>query len=213
MKRFQIAVLVFCVCGMLSVPEKARAQFAPTLTVSAGYSNLQLGKPGNLFYTHDGTYLDVDALWSLPVVPVRIGIGLSGSDYWRRESDSFQLNNGFYDDDRPRSEVGMFAIEPRVSLHLGGYHGLFVEPSLGAGLLINSYSIDQVSTSNGNTYLNTQDHTGAAFELRPGIQLGYSWPFISAGVEASYMHAVGDFGGLGHNAQEGRLGAFIKFNF
>ncbi len=214
MKRCSVLSLVCSFCCVLALAGNARAQFAPTLTASAGYSNVQMEKAGTLSYSHDGTYLDVDALWSLPFIPVRLGIGLSGSDYWQRESNSYQVNNGFYyDGDGPRSEVAMFEIEPRIALHLGGYHGPFIEPSVGVGLLINSYSIDQVSTSNGNTYINTTDHTGAAFDVRPGIQAGYSWPFISAGVEASYMYAVGDFGGLGHNAQELRIGAFIKFNF
>jgi hypothetical protein len=216
MRRFSVIALVVCVGWVLLTARPAAAQLLvpPSLTAAVGYSNLQTQKATDLFYNHNGTYLDVDAAWSLPLLPLDLGIALTGSDYYERESSSLPSNSGYYPYDRMRSNLSLFEIEPRLGLHLGGSTGLYIEPRIGAGLLINSYGIDQATTNNdGTTSLDTQYHTGAAFEVRPAIQIGYSWPFISAGVEASYMYATGDFGGLGHSAREGRIGGFIKFTF
>ena len=104
-------------------------------------------------------------------------------------------------------------MEPRAGVRLGRDTGFFATPRVGAGLLIDSYSIDQSFNSNGATYLTRRDHDGAAFEVRPAVKAGYSWGYLAAGAEVSYMYAVGDFGGLGHHAQEFRLGAFVSFSF
>ncbi len=216
MKRFSLIAFAACVWLGMFGTQTARALLAPpSLTAAVGYSNLQTEKAGSLFYDHDGTYLDVDAAWSLPLIPVHIGIGLTDSEYYERESSPLTSGGNFYYDydNDLRSEVDLFAIEPRIGVHLGGEYGLYADPQLGVGLLIDSYWIDQASSFGGNTYINTDHHTGAAFEVRPTIEVGYSWPFISAGVNASYMYARGDFGTLGREAREGRIGAFVKFTF
>jgi hypothetical protein len=79
--------------------------------------------------------------------------------------------------------------------------------------LINSYSVDEQFNNNGNTYIDTQHHSGAGFELRPAIQAGYNWGPVTLGVDASYMYCWGDFGDFGHHAQEFRIGGFLKFVF
>jgi hypothetical protein len=100
-------------------------------------------------------------------------------------------------------------------LHLGGGRGFFAVPRIGAGLLVSSYEVDQLSTNNYNgvTYITTDRHTGAAFEVRPAIRAGYSWRYVSAGVDASYMYSWGNFGAFGRNAHEYRIGLFVNFNF
>jgi len=80
-------------------------------------------------------------------------------------------------------------------------------------LLINSYSIDNVSQSATSVHFSTEDHTGIAFEIRPAVQAGYSWGPGEVGAEISYMSAWGDFGDLGNKAQEFRAGAFYTVKF
>jgi hypothetical protein len=209
------------VCSLLLAAVTASAQIlivspAPDFTVSAGYSNLQTQTANNLFHSHDGGYLDTDAAWTLPlVVPLQVGIGLTTSGYWDRRSIDIAAvsSDYYYPFDHLYSDVDMLELEPRVGVRLGGRTGFFAVPRLGAGLLIDSYAIDETSNFNGTTYIDTRYHTGAGVEIRPAIEAGYSWGFVGAGIDASYMYSWGDFGGLGHKAQEYRLGAFIRFSF
>jgi hypothetical protein len=207
--------------GLLFTALTASAQVfvspAPTLTISTGYSNVQTQRANDLFYTHDGAYVDFDASWRLPVVvPLQAGIGITGSGYWDRQS-IFNANNngGYYDNyDHLYSDLGFFEIEPRLGFRFGASQGFFITPRAGAGLLISNYAVDQAFTDNaGNTYINTVYHTGAAFELRPAVQAGYAFGPFSAGVEGSYMWSWGNFGGFGRHAEEYRVGAFFKFTF
>jgi hypothetical protein len=173
-------------------------------TVSTGYSNLHVSHAApNFNYNKDGGYLDGDVNALLPTNPrLLLGVGVGGS--WHYESDYFYGPN--YVVFGPSSDVGLFNLEGRIGLPISGRgSGLFLLPRLGAGLLIDDYAID--------TPFYTQYHTGAAFEVRPNLQAGYSWGYGSAGVEVSYMWAWGDFGSLGNNAQELRAGVFIRFRF
>jgi hypothetical protein len=190
----------------------------PDVTVSAGYSHLDMQRTNNLFYDHSGAYVDADFAWWLPtVVPLQAGIGFTGSGYAERESISFADTSNFYDpyNQHLYSDLGLFELEPRLGLHFGGDRGFFCVPRIGAGLLISSYDVDQLRTdgSNDETYIDTNRHTGAAFEIRPAIRAGYSWRFVSAGVEGSYMYSWGNFGAFGRHAQELRAGLFLKFTF
>jgi len=80
---------------------------------------------------------------------------------------------------RLESDLGFVSLEARAALPISfGRHGgtgFFVVPKIGAGLLIDSYGIDNAYNSGGFTYLHTSYHDGAAFDIRPGIQAGYSW--------------------------------------
>jgi len=215
-----LSLAVFLSVLFLSaIGAKAQILFLPTpaLTVSTGYSNLETERATNLFYTHDGSYIDVDAAFNLPLpvlFPIQAGLGATASGQWDRESfviPSSTSNFSPYSD--LYSNVGFFELEPRLGMRIGGGNGFYVLPRIGAGLLIDSYAIDQSSTSGGVTYIDTTYHTGAAFEIRPDIQVGYKCGFLSAGLETNYMWAWGDFGGLGRRAQEFRVGAFLKFSF
>jgi hypothetical protein len=186
----------------------------PGVGVSAGYSYVQFQRANNVFYPHSGGYADADVEWRLPtMVPLQAGVGLTGSGYEERRR-IYAPNGGdlyYYDPyERLYSDTGLFEIEPRIGVPLRTPIGFFAVPRVGAGLLVDSYSIDQVQTYSGTSYIDTEHHTGAAFELRPAIQAGYSIGPVAAGVEASYMYAWGDFGGLGRHAQEYRIGAFVR---
>jgi hypothetical protein len=222
MRPTYFSVLATLLVGVFVLIQDSSAQVVvtvsqPTLTVSTGYSNVEMQKTGNLFYDHSGPYVDADIAWTLRLpVPLQVGIGATGSGYWDRENIDLtsSSNNFYYPYDHLYSDLGFFELEPRVGIRLGGRTGFFIMPRAGAGLLVNSYGIDRSFTdSSGNTYIDTDYHTGAAFEVRPAIQAGYDFGFLSAGVEGSYMWSWGDFGGFGHHAQEYRVGAFLKFDF
>jgi hypothetical protein len=187
---------------LLAITLLASVSFAQegAWTISGGYSNIHFSHAASNFtYNHDGGYLDGDVNALLPGNPrLLVGVGISGSWYYE---DNYFYNNNFYYYG-PSSSVGLFSIEGRLGVPISSRAtgGFFLLPRIGAGLLISDYWIDT-------------PFTGAAFELRPNIQAGYSWGWGSAGAEFSYMWAWGDFGSLGSNAQEWRAGAFIRFRF
>ncbi len=186
-------------------------------TISVGYANLHTSELNGLFYDRDGVYLDGDVAWKLPRPnpPFLIGFGFGGSGYFQSQNVVFPINSNFNGQTTLYSDVGLFEIEPRIAITLWSpwMRGLFLRPRLGAGLLVDSYGIDNIFQSNGTTFIGTQYHTGAAIEVHPNVQAGYSWGAGSVGVEAGYMPAWGDFGGLGHRAQEIRVGLFFNWLF
>lgn len=202
MKKLITIVAVLLTAGV------CRAQNA-AWTVSAGYSNFNVAhQTQGVFYSKDGGYVDGDVSWLVtpPPVPVLLGAGLSVSGFY--ENEYIFTPNGYYFDERLTSNVSLVALEGRIGvpITLGRRaRGWFILPRFGAGLLIDDYAIDHV--------FGTDYHTGAAFEVRPSIQVGYSFGFWSLGAEASYMAAWGDFGRLGDNAQEIRAGVFARFKF
>lgn len=188
-------------------------------TVSAGYSNVQISHNAGPFYSRDGGYVDGEVLWRLPTqhVPLLLGGGVSGSGYYDFERIPVTFSDGTPGHVRLESDLGFFSIEARAAVPFSfarhGDRGFFVMPKVGAGLLIDSYGIDNIVSSGGLDYIHTSWHDGAAFDIRPGIQAGYSWGWGSAGLDASYMAGFGDFGRLGSIAQEVRIGAFFRVKF
>jgi hypothetical protein len=192
---------------ILALASSASMSFAQqgSWTVSAGYSNVQFSHASPGFnYNHDGGYLDGDVNALLPGNPrLLLGAGIGGS--WHYET--YTLSGPGYVIYGPSSNVGLFNIEGRLGVPISSKAtgGFFILPRIGTGLLIQDYWID--------TPFYTAYHTGAAFELRPCIQTGYSWGSGSVGAEVSYMWAWGDFGNLGSSAQELRAGVFLRFRF
>ena len=186
------------------------------ISLSVGYAHAY-GTSNQLFHDKDGAYVDGDFAWKLPVepVPVSIGFGLTGSGYFdSRDLGGYSNGYGYgYYDNNAYSDVGFFEFEPRVSMTFWStlLRGVFVKPRFGLGVLIDNYAIDEVNNNDG--YIDTHYHTGAAFEIRPAVQVGYTWGFGSAGIEGSYMPAWGDFGRLGSSIQELRVGGFFTVRF
>lgn len=210
-------VLAAMVCLLAST--WAHGQIS-SYTISAGYSNIQISHNAGLFYSRDGGYADGEVLWRLPNIsfPLLLGGSISGSSYGESEHVPVTFTDGTPGFVRLYSDQGLVAFEGRAAVPFSfgsrGDTGFFVVPKLGAGLLIDTYAIDRiVPSSNGLDYIHTSWHDGAAFDIRPGIQGGYSWGWGSAGIEASYMAAFGDFGRLGSIAQEVRIGAFFRVKF
>ena len=207
--------LLLVAAVVLSAP-LAVAQNA-AFTVSGGYSNIQLGHSNGLFYQRSGGYLDGDVLWRVPDLsyPLLLGVGASGSGHYDSRDTFVTFNDGTAGDARLYSDLGFFTVEGRAALpiRIPGTRGFFVMPRIGAGLLIDSYSIDRFSNAGGFTFIDTDYHDGAAFEIRPALQAGYAWDWGSVGAEVSYMAAWGDFGRFGSKAQEVRAGVFVRVRF
>jgi hypothetical protein len=189
-----------------------------SFTVSSGYSNVQISHNAGPFYSRDGGYVDGEFMWRIPArFPLLLGASVSGSSYFDFEHVDATFSDGTTGRARLESDLGFAALEGRAALpisfgHEGG-RGFFIVPKIGVGLLIDSYSIDSASNFGGFTSFETSYHDGAAFDVRPGLQAGYSWGWGSAGAEVSYMAAFGDFGRLGSIAQEIRAGAFFRIKF
>jgi hypothetical protein len=177
-------------------------------------------KVGGLFFDKDGEYIDGNFAFRLPGSPVPIfaGVGISASGYWdSQSSDIFFVNNNYYgSNSNLYSDVEMIEAEPRLAIKLWipGAPGFYIRPQIGAGLLVDNYSVDTVQTTVSNfSYIHTLYHTGAAFEIRPDIQAGWSFGRASFGVDFSYMAAWGGFGQMGDVIQELRAGVFARFRY
>lgn len=195
----------------------ASAQYGD-FSLSGGYSHLFPDHTGGLFFDKDGEYVDANFAFRIPdvAVPVYAGLGLSGSGYWESQDGPYFINNnGFGYNERLYSDVENFEIEPRlaVKLVIPGLRNFYVRPQIGAGLMINNYSVDQAQTANNVVFINTLYHTGAAFEIHPNVEAGWQLGPGSIGFELGYLAAWGGFGGLGSNVQELRVGVFGRFRF
>lgn len=190
-----------------------------SFTISAGYSNIQISHNAGLHYTRDGGYADGEYMWRLPTqnFPLLLGGSISGSTYNDWDHIPVTFADGTPGRVRLESDLGLVSLEARAAVPFSfarnGDAGFFVVPKIGAGLLIDTYAIDHIASSGGFQFVHTSYHDGAAFDIRPGIQGGYSWGWGSAGIEASYMAGFGDFGRLGSIAQEVRIGAFFRMKF
>jgi hypothetical protein len=216
MRRFDATVVVFaCFVLVSSAAGTARAQ--GFFTFSAGYSHVELPDAGDLLHGKDGPYIDMDFAARVPQqsLPILVGMGITGSGYFDSADETFRLSPTTVATATLYSDVGFFELEPRVAVAFysqpRSMSGAFIRPRLGAGLLINSYSIDHVTESVSQIHFTTLHHTGVAFEIRPSVQVGYAWGPGELGVELSYMAAWGDFGDLGSKAQEFRAGVFYTF--
>jgi hypothetical protein len=128
----------------------------------------------------------------------------------------YQNNGGdFFGTTNLYSDVEMISIEPRLAVRLviPGLRNFYIRPQIGAGLLISNYSVDSAQPVGGITFIQTFYHTGAAFDIRPDVEAGLSWGRTSFGMDFSYMAAWGDFGKMGNDIQELRVGAFVRFKY
>jgi hypothetical protein len=173
------------------------------LNIAGGYSNVIFDHTGGLNYNRDGGYIDFGANFNLPGTrPIVLGADMTATGTF----DSYNVN--FQD---LYSEITMVALEGRAELPLAfnQNQGLFFTPRIAAGPLLDDFYA-QLPFS---TY---HHHTGVAFELRPGMKVGYRFlpgGTASVGLDASYMAAWGDFGNFGSFGQEVRVGAFFSWRF
>jgi hypothetical protein len=188
------------------------AQVRPSFSLSAGYSNIQIQNTANyLHYNRDGGFLDGEFGATFGGRPAAFFVGFGASVAYHYNTENFHYTDNFgnhFTVYGTTSYVGFYNFEGRIGVPLTftasrrDPRGFFLYPKVGAGLLVSDYGID--------TRFGTEYHSGAAFDIRPAIQAGYTWGPGSAGIEASYMWAWGDFGNLGDRAQEARIGAFFR---
>jgi hypothetical protein len=201
---------------VLGLTISAALAFGDT-TFSGGYSHIYPQGNSGLTFNKDGAYIDGDFSWRLPgQIPFMAGFGLTWNGTWGSENVQLLSNNGlFLNNYWLYSDIDNFAFEPRLALKLRvpGLPGLEIRPRIGAGPMFTYYSIDNAQTFNNVTFFNTFYHSGAAFEVRPDIQVGYGYGGVSFGADFSYSAAWGSFGQLGDEMQEFRAGAYVRFRY
>jgi hypothetical protein len=206
-----LAALVLC-SSMVSAQ-------ALDFSLSGGYSHMFPQKSGSLFFDRDGEYLDANFAFQIPdvVVPLYAGLGVGASGYWESHDGPFVFNNNnsFGYTSSLYSDTEMIEVQPRLALKLviPGLRGFYIRPQIGAGLLIDNYSVDQANVVNDIAFFHTLQHTGAAFDIRPDVEAGWSLGRTSIGVDLSYMAGWGGFGQMGNTMQEFRAGVFARFRY
>jgi hypothetical protein len=91
--------------------------------------------------------------------------------------------------------------------------GPYVAAKLGAGLLIADYWATSVVQRPAGVFFDSDGDTAFAFEVRPGVQLGYCGGKWALGAEVSEMWAWGDFDQLGDQLNELRVGFFFTLRY
>ncbi len=204
--------------GLVVFSAMASAQYMD-FAFTGGYSHMFPQKNGVLFFDKDGAYVDGNFAYRLPgsPVPIYAGFGVSASGYWDSESSNifFLNNNGFGYNQNLYSDVEFFEAQPRLAIKLliPGLRGFYIRPQIGAGLLVSNYSVDTVQTINNVSFIHTLYYTGAAFDIRPDVEAGWSFGRTSFGMDLSYMAAFGGFGQMGDVMQEFRVGLFARFRY
>jgi len=198
----KVFVFIFALLALVSF------SFAQSIYwgASTGYSNLYFSRPASGYqYERDGGYIDGDVMFALPTrFPLLVGAGFDGCFHY--QSEDFRDHDFFFFRGQT-TDVGLFSFEARAALPLQSPRipRLFVVPKIGAGLLVDSYSIDLP--------FETEYHSGAAFGVRPGVQAGYAWDRVAVGAEVSYLIGWGDFGHLGNQARDLHAGVFVNIRY
>jgi len=182
-------------------------------TFSVGYARLE-ASGGESLDGVDGYYFDTDfAFRSNPAKPLFVGFGLGGS-YFHEERDE-NLDTLLPTEVEVDAAVSTFYIEPRLTYVLlpKKDKGPFVAGRLGAGLLIADYWATRVVERPSGFFVDSDGDTTFAFEVRPGVQLGFCGGKWVVGAEVSEMWAWGDFNRLGDQLNEFRVGGFFTLRY
>jgi hypothetical protein len=194
-------------------PSRRPAPWRGFFTISGGYSNVTFNGNSAIPYSHDGGYIDFAGYTPIPNSDALIaGLGLTWSGYWNDYSVTYRVPP-FYT--TYSGDISMFEIEGRIGYQIGARsgRGIYILPRIGAGLLIDNYTVGRPYYGYSYFYGSYISYTGLAFEIRPDIELGYRINNFNIGCEASYMAAWGDFGKLGSMAQEARVGVVLGFRY
>jgi hypothetical protein len=200
-----------------TVPAEPPPPFNPStsFTFSAGYANLNSSGGKTLLDDVDGYYFDTEFSHRLkPDSPLWAGISFNGS-YFHQEKDRNVSGTLLPTEVDVDAALSTFCIEPRLTFVLlpKKPRGPYVAGKLGAGLLIADYWATGVVERPGGFFVNSEGDTTFAFEVRPGVQLGYSGGPWVVGAEAYEMWAWGDFNGLGDQLNELRVGVFFTLRY
>ena len=208
MRWIPFVALIFVACGVTFAQ--------PVFDVSGGYSHLSIRNPQNLLIDKDGGYIDGEFGFHVyGDFPLVLGAGIDLSDFFKSQDVTVPIGGGLFATTTDYSDFGCATFEGRAAMPImfGADRGFFVEPRVGAGLLWESYTIDNFNSNGGTTNFFTDYHDGLGFEVRPGVKCGYSWGPGAVGVEAAYMAGWGELGAFGSRLQELQLGAFFSWRF
>jgi len=186
-----------------------------SFTFSGGWSRLETDGD-SLVDGEDGYYFDFDFAGRPKTnSPLWLGVGFGGSYF--EQSEETEVNGGaiptFVEVD---AALSLFTIEPRLTYVLlpRKDRGLYLAGRIGAGLLIADYWVTQVVQRPLGFFVDGDEDTVAAFEVRPAAQIGYCGGNWVVGAEVSQMWAWGDFGdALGDQITELRAGFFFTLRY
>jgi hypothetical protein len=182
-----------------------------SFTFSVGWASLNSSGGDTILDEVDGYYFDTDFSYRLkPDSPLWLGISFNGS-YFHEEDDQEVTGGVIPTEVEVDAALSTFCIEPRLTFLLlpRRDRGPYVAGKLGAGLLIADYWASRIVERPGGFGVDTEGDTTFAFEVRPGVQVGYTGGPWALGVEAYEMWAWGDFNELGDQLNELRIGFFF----
>jgi hypothetical protein len=202
--------------SLMSVPASGDVFF----TFSGGYSNAQM--TGNnakvsastpFHFPRDGEYLDADLAAPVTAAPFPLLVG--GGFSWTQHTDSVEATRipGIFPE--AHSQLNQYSLEARAAapLYFSGSQGFFVEPRVGAGVLSYHFNGHNVFIQTEAPFFEACHFEGYAFEVRPALEVGYTWQRLSFGLDGSCMFAWGHFRPFGSTECELRAGAFLRYRF
>jgi hypothetical protein len=186
-----------------------------SFTFSAGWASLNTSGGDVELDDVDGYYFDTEFSHRLkPDGPLWAGVSFNGS-YFHEEHDRDVSGTILPTEVDVDAALSTFCIEPRLTFVLlpKQAKGPYVAGKLGAGLLIADYWATSVVERPAGFFVDSEGDTTFAFEVRPGVQLGYSGGPWVIGAEISEMWAWGDFNALGDELTELRAGVFFTLRY
>jgi hypothetical protein len=202
---FILAILFVCKSTF------ADYQATDNLTLTLGYSRLNISNKTDTPLNKDGYYFDFDAGFPAPGgVPLLLGAGLSGSAFAEDEVTFFPADEDAYVDFTVNSGIALLDLEARAGLPIPipGTTHLVVEPRIGTGPFVEDDVITGVPIHNGADFENVY-HAGAGVEVHPALEIMSSWDSGALGIDASFIEGWGRFGQYGSRLSEMRLGLFF----
>ena len=184
-------------------------------TFSAGWSRLETDAD-SVLDGQDGYYFDMDfAGRPSASSPIWLGVGIGGSYFDDHEDATLDTGAGLPTFVEIDAAMSLFTIEPRLTYVLlpRRERGIYLAGRLGVGLLIADYWATGVVERPFGFFVDGDDETVAAFEVRPAAQLGYSGGNWVLGAEVSHMWAWGDFDPFGDELEELRAGIFFSVRY
>jgi len=203
------------VCSALLLGAAATsANAAFDVDFGLGYSRLSIdGNNAKDLDNADGAQINATfTLKPSPAQGLRIGFGLEASSY-RNDFHQTDPFTGF--EIHRYHELDLFIPEVSVGYHIPIDH-FFIEPSLGVGLAVGTYSVGHVHHHHDDFDESDVDRdiTRANVALRPKLQIGYARDHWGAGVEASYLWTHLHFDdGIGGDVGEAYVGGFFRLSF
>jgi len=191
-------------------PMPPPSEATTAVTFSAGWARLE-GEGDSLIDGEDGYYFDTEFSFRRDTSsPLWMGVSFNFS-YFEEERDVQADSTILPTEVDVAAQLSNFAIEPRITYVLLPRRdkGIYLAGKLGVGLLITDYWATAVVERPAGLFIDSEGDTVAAFEVRPGVQVGYSGGAWAVGAEVSNMWAWGDFGPVGDQLQETRLGIFF----